>query len=217
MSGVNFLEKLPDGVAVEWKALGGAQILNSIAFESSKYSSDGIRAIRISDVQKGSLSDKDMKFYPTNTAKEINGYLLREGDMVMSLTGNAGRVALWSHRDLPAALNQRVACIRANGKTILIRYIFHFFDRILFENEAMANATCAGQKNMSTKWLSSCQIPIPCPNNPKKSLGIQAEIVPILDTFAELTPRKKQYNYYRDLLLSFPKSTPEAPRAAVEK
>ena len=49
------------------------------------------------------------------------------------------------------------------------------------------------------------KIPIPCPSNPKKSLEIQAEIVRILDTFTELTARKKQYNYYRDQLLSFPK------------
>uniref|UniRef100_UPI003B9FF9C2 restriction endonuclease subunit S n=1 Tax=Morganella morganii TaxID=582 RepID=UPI003B9FF9C2 len=54
-------------------------------------------------------------------------------------------------------------------------------------------------------------IPIPCPSNPKKSLSIQSEIVRILDKFttltaeltAELTARKKQYNYYRDQLLSF--------------
>lgn len=61
------------------------------------------------------------------------------------------------------------------------------------------------------------QIPIPCPNNPKKSLAIQAEIVRILDKFDTLTTsiseglpreielRQKQYEYYRDLLLSFPK------------
>lgn len=59
--------------------------------------------------------------------------------------------------------------------------------------------------------LEGFLIPIPCPENPKKSLEIQAEIVRILDAFtahtaeltAELTARKKQYNYYRDLLLTF--------------
>ena len=53
--------------------------------------------------------------------------------------------------------------------------------------------------------------PIPYPDNPKKSLEIQAKIVRILDTFTELTSeltselnaRKKQYNYYRDQLLNF--------------
>lgn len=50
-------------------------------------------------------------------------------------------------------------------------------------------------------------LPIPCPENPKESLEIQAKIVRILDAFteltAELTARKKQYNYYREQLLSF--------------
>ncbi|MCV5208797.1 restriction endonuclease subunit S, partial [Escherichia coli] len=59
--------------------------------------------------------------------------------------------------------------------------------------------------------LNKLKIPIPCPNNPEKSLAIQSEIVRILDKFtaltaeltAELNMRKKQYNYYRDQLLSF--------------
>lgn len=60
--------------------------------------------------------------------------------------------------------------------------------------------------------MAKIKIPIPCPNDPRKSLKIQAEIVRILDTFtaltaeltAELSARKKQYNYYRDQLLTFP-------------
>jgi type I restriction enzyme S subunit len=66
-------------------------------------------------------------------------------------------------------------------------------------------------RRISGDNLAKIKIPIPCPDNPKKSLAIQAEIVRILDTFtelttkltAELTARKKQYNYYRDRLLRF--------------
>src|SRR5690606_19485482 len=68
------------------------------------------------------------------------------------------------------------------------------------------------------QWISCYAnklIPIPCPENPEKSLEIQAEIVRILDAFtagtaeltakltAELSMRQMQYNYYRDKLLSF--------------
>ncbi|WP_201291236.1 restriction endonuclease subunit S, partial [Escherichia coli] len=61
------------------------------------------------------------------------------------------------------------------------------------------------------------EVPIPCPDNPEKSLAIQSEIVRILDKFDTLTNslnaglpreielRQKQYEYYRDLLFSFPK------------
>jgi type I restriction enzyme S subunit len=61
------------------------------------------------------------------------------------------------------------------------------------------------------------KIPIPYPDNPEKSLLIQGEIVEVLDKFDALTNsiseglpreielRQKQYEYYRDMLLSFPK------------
>lgn len=63
-------------------------------------------------------------------------------------------------------------------------------------------------------WISNYSrklIPIPCPDNPKKSLEIQQKIVAILDSFtgltaeltAELTARKQQYNYYREKLFIF--------------
>ncbi|MCX6435196.1 MAG: restriction endonuclease subunit S, partial [Actinobacteria bacterium] len=65
--------------------------------------------------------------------------------------------------------------------------------------------------NISKARFKKIQIPILCPENPKKSLEIQGEIVRILDNFteltAELTARKKQYNYYRDQLLSFEDGT----------
>ena len=206
---LGLMEKLLDGVEVEWKTLGEvAEILNGFAFKSSNYSPNGIRVVRISDVQKGKMSDKDLKFYPIETKEEIQRYLLKANDLVMSLTGNCGRVAMLSESDLPAALNQRVACIRAKKDQVITRYLFHFFDQISFENDAMSNATGGGQKNMRTRWLASYQIPIP-------PLHVQAEIVRVLDAFtamtadltaeltAELAMRKKQYNYYRDQLLSF--------------
>ncbi|EQB98638.1 restriction modification system DNA specificity domain-containing protein [Photorhabdus temperata subsp. temperata M1021] len=68
----------------------------------------------------------------------------------------------------------------------------------------MALDTGAGRPSLTQAILNKIQIPIP-------PLHIQEEIVRILDTFTELTAklivqltaRKKQYNYYRDQLLSF--------------
>ncbi|CYU57948.1 restriction endonuclease subunit S [Streptococcus suis] len=204
---MNYIEKMlqdycPNGV--EWKELGEvAEIKNGFAFKSSLYSEDGIRVIRISDVQKGTLSDKDIKFYPLEKKDEVQNYLLAENDLVMSLTGNVGRVAMVPKDILPAGLNQRVACIRPR-ETTLVRYLFHFLGQSCFELEAMQNATGGGQKNLSTTWLAKYEIPIP-------PLKIQEEIVALLDKFteyvteltAELTDRQKQYSFYRDKLLSF--------------
>lgn len=71
------------------------------------------------------------------------------------------------------------------------------------------------------KISKKTHIPIPYPNEPEKSLAEQARIVAILDKFdilitsikeglpREIELRQKQYEYYRDLLLSFPK--PDKP------
>ena len=58
---------------VEWKKLGDVcDILNGFAFKSKEYVSTGIRIIRISDVQSGYISDKDIVFYPKEKLPEYN-------------------------------------------------------------------------------------------------------------------------------------------------
>ena len=200
---MNILEEIQN-CPVEWKELGEvAQIINGFAFKSSRYSESGIRVIRISDVQKGKLSNKDIRFYPLETKNEIKQWLLNENDLVVSLTGNVGRVAMIPKKALPAALNQRVACIRTS-EDVLIRYLFHYLDQFSFEQEAIQNSSGGGQKNLSSAWLAKYKIPIP-------PLEIQEKIVQTLDKMteyateltSELTSRKKQYSFYRDKLLSF--------------
>ena len=87
------------------------EILNGYAFKSEKYVASGIRVIRIANVQKGYVEDTDPAFYPEDYLG-IDKYMLKEGDLLMSLTGNVGRVAILQKEMLPAALNQRVACLR---------------------------------------------------------------------------------------------------------
>ena len=184
---------------VEWMKLGEVcQVLNGFAFKSSEYVPKGIRIIRISDVQNGYISDKDKVFYPIEKLSEFERYLLNNGDLVMSLTGNPGRVAFI--RNESCALNQRVACLRA--KTVSNSYLFYLFNCKEFESTAFANSTGGAQKNLSTTWLNNYLIPIP-------SLEEQTRIVGILDTFTasienlkqQIAERRKQYEHYRDQLL----------------
>jgi len=87
------------------------------------------------------------------------------------------------------------------------RYAFHVLTSQHFKTylDEMLNSSTIN--NLNSTVMGNFKIPIPCPDNPQKSLAIQAEIVRILDAFAahtaELNARKKQYNYYRDKLLSF--------------
>ena len=135
---------------------------NGFAFKSDKYSKDGVRIIRIANVQKGYIEDKAPAYYPIND-KDVNKYLLNEEDLLMSLTGNVGRVGILTKEFLPAALNQRVACIRPKKENIVdTKYLYYLFSINGFEDICYSLSTGIAQKNLSTESLGSLKIPVPC-------------------------------------------------------
>lgn len=143
------------------------KIINGYAFESANYQDKGLRVIRITNVQKGVIVDNDTKFHPEN--KEFWGFELSENDLLMSLTGNVGRVWLFPKEFLPAYLNQRVAKLVPNKK-ILRQYLFSILNTDICEQIIINAASGLAQKNLSTEWLKDFQIPLP-------PLDIQEQIV----------------------------------------
>ena len=163
-----------------------ADLLNGFAFKSELYASKGIRVIRITNVQKGFVKDDDPKFYPESHRAETSKYLLNENDLLVSLTGNVGRVALLPSSFLPAALNQRVACLRVSDELKVNRkYLFHMLNLDNFENECIKASSGVAQKNLSTEWLKKFKIPLP-------SLEVQDQIVAQLDGYAAIISGAKQ-------------------------
>lgn len=170
----------------EYKKLGEVcDVINGYAFKSSKYTSQGTRIIRITNVQKGYVVDNDPKFYSDEDFKDLFQYSLFEGDLVMSLTGNVGRVGILQKNMLPAALNQRVACLRVKSEKMQLNYLFHLLNSNLFENAAIQSARGIAQLNMSTEWLKNYIIPLP-------PLSTQLAIVSELDKINELIRLKKE-------------------------
>lgn len=148
-------------------------ILNGYAFKSDEYVNEGIRIIRIANVQKGYIEDDAPAFYPMNSIG-LNKYMLKENDLLMSLTGNVGRVALLQKEMLPAALNQRVACLRLKTDKLIKRYLFHILNSNFFERQCIQASKGVAQKNMSTEWLKDYEIPL-------YSIEKQLEIIEVLD------------------------------------
>lgn len=134
-------------------------ILNGYAFKSENYVDSGIRIIRISNVQKGYIEDNTPAFYSLDTAG-IDKFMLEQGDLLMSLTGNVGRVAILGKELLPAALNQRVACLRLKSNKVSKSYLFHILNSNFFERQCITAAKGVAQKNMSTEWLKDYEIPL---------------------------------------------------------
>lgn len=139
-----------------------AQVKNGFAFKSNEYTEKGIRVIRITNVQKGVIVDSNPQFVDESRRNEFKEYLLFNGDILVSLTGNVGRVGVLTKNLEPAVLNQRVACIRINNeKEIIPKYLFQFLNSNIFEKECIKNSNGAAQLNVSSKWVENYQIPLP--------------------------------------------------------
>lgn len=153
--------------------LGDAcDILNGFAFKSENYVDSGIRVIRIANVQKGYIEDDTPVFYPLET-NELDKYMLEEGDLLMALTGNVGRVAILKKEFMPAALNQRVACLRLKTDRVAKDYLFHVLNSAFFEQQCIQSSKGVAQKNMSTEWLKDYEIPM----YPKEQQELIADIL----------------------------------------
>ncbi|EJL9432786.1 restriction endonuclease subunit S [Vibrio cholerae] len=212
MSQLNYLEKLLDGVEVEWKALGEVcDFKNGFAFKSSLFKEAGLPIIRITNVDGKNISLDDVKYFdPSDYKENTASYEISKGDILIAMSGaTTGKIGFYAHES-PAYLNQRVGKFLPKPKILNNRYLYHYLLSKVEQIYVIAGG--GAQPNLSSNALmAKIEIPIPCPDNPEKSLAVQAEIVRVLDAFtamtaeltAELNMRKKQYNYYRDQLLGF--------------
>ena len=161
-------------------------ILNGYAFKSKEYVEDGIRVIRITNVQKGNIEDNDPKYYDISKIEELKNYMLKENDLLISLTGNVGRVGLLPKKLLPAGLNQRVGCLRIKDeRNVSVEYLYQYFNSYNFERDCINNSKGIAQKNLSTEWLKNYKVSIP-------NLNEQNRIVNELKKIQRLKNLKEQ-------------------------
>ena len=193
---MSYLDKLLAGVAVEWKALGNV----CEVFTGGEAPSNSI---------KGATPNNIFKFPIYGNGADIYGYtdtykIDKDAVTISSIGANTGTIYFRKAFFTPII---RLKVVIPKYRDLLPRYLFHYLSSITISSKS------SSVPNMNASDVKKILIPIPCPDNPEKSLAIQNEIVRILDTFteltAELTARKKQYNYYRDQLLNSEKNEVE--------
>lgn len=200
-----FLEKLLQGTEVEWKTLGEVFNLKN-GYTPSKSNKDfwengTIPWFRMEDIRtNGRILDKALQKVSKSAVK--GGKLFPANSIMLSTTATIGEHALIKTDYLT---NQQLTnfIIKETYKNSLdIKFCFYYFFIISEEIKTMVGN--ANLPIISIDKLKKLQIPIP-------PLSVQQEIVKILDTLtaltseltSELTLRQKQYQYYRDKLLTF--------------
>ncbi|HHX6017154.1 restriction endonuclease subunit S [Escherichia coli] len=210
-----YLEKLLDGVEVEWKTLEDISIKISSGgtpkTSVSEFYDGDIPWLRTQEVNFCNIWDTEVKITESGVKNSSAKWIPKNCVIVAMYGATVGKIGI---NKIPMTTNQACANIQLNEEVAHYRYVFHF---LCSQYTYIKSLGTGSQTNINAQIVKNIKIPIPCPDNPKKSLAIQSEIVRILDKFDTLTNsiteglpreielRQKQYEYYRDLLFSFPK------------
>ena len=218
MSHLSYIEKLLDGVEVEWRPL--EKVIHSLKtglnprknFQLNTSDAQGYY-VTVREIQDGKIVFLEKTDRVNDRALElINGRSnLEVGDILFSGTGTVGRTAVIEAKPANWNIKEGVYTIKPIQEKILPRFLSHLLNSSEIVKDYGKKIVGNPVVSLPMGELKKLLVPIPCPDNPEKSLAIQAEIVRVLDAFtamtaeltAELNLRKKQYNYYRDQLLSF--------------
>lgn len=144
--------------------------------------------------------DKD-KFF------ELKRFAVNPGDMIVSCSGTIGKTFVIPQNAPEGVINQALLKLTPNEE-LNVFYLQYFFENTISK---VLNGVARGGaiKNVpSVSELKLIELPLP-------SLTVQKKLVNVLDNFesictdlniglpAEIEARQKQYEYYRDKLLSF--------------
>lgn len=197
----------PNGV--EWKMLGEVcDVRNGFAFKSNKLKDKGEPILRIGNIQNRKIKINDLKYFDRLDYKEnLEPFIVKKGDILIAMSGaTTGKIGMLESEN-NFYLNQRVGKFEPIKGVIDNNYLYHYL--LSKTNDIYILAGGGAQPNLSSiTLLEKLSIPLP-------PLAVQEEIVRILDTFttleteleialeAELELREKQYDYYRNKLLTF--------------
>jgi type I restriction enzyme, S subunit len=198
---------------VEWKPLGeiGALIRGN-GLPKTDFTDSGVPAIHYGQIYTyyGTSTTETKSFVSAETAKKLKKVDM--GDVVITNTSenleDVGKALVYLGKK--QAVTGGHATIFKPSERILGKYFAYFTQTSMFANQKKKYAKGTKVIDVSATDMGKILIPIP-------SLAEQARIVAILDKFDTLTNslqeglpkeielRQKQYEYYREMLLTFPK------------
>lgn len=173
---------------------------------------DGIPFVNAGDVN-GIVDTINCNKITREKYNSLGGAKLRKNDVLYCLRGSTGKNGIYD-KDEGTVASSLVA-IRVDSSKASFKYIYYLLNSKFEIKQRLKADTGAAQPNLSAQNVKNYEFPLP-------PLSEQQRIVDILDRFdalcnditsglpAEIEARKKQYEYYRDKLLTFKELKKEA-------
>lgn len=210
---LNFSQYPPLNVNIEWKTLGEvAELIRGNGLSKKDFSEFGVPAIHYGQIYTyyGNETEETLSFVSPRIAKKLQK--VYPGNIVITNTSenieDVCKSVLFSG-NVEAVTGGHATIIRPKDY-ILPKYLVYYTLTLDFFTQKKRLAKGTKVIDVSAKDLAKIVIPIP-------PLSEQRRIVDILDRFDTLTNsiseglpkeialRRKQYEYYRDALLNFPR------------
>ena len=202
---------------VEWKTLGEVLLsiktgLNPRQFFTLNTSDANHYYITIRELKDGKIISSDKTDKINDEALKLcqKRSNLEVGDILFSGTGTIGETAIIKEKPINWNIKEGVYSLKPNHSMITSGYVRHILTSQKIKDKIISKSAGGTVKSIPMKELQQVQIPLP-------PLEEQQRIVTILDKFdtlvnsiseglpKEIALRRKQYEYYREKLLSFPK------------
>ena len=131
----------------------------------------------------------------------------QKGDILYTVVGSYG-IPVCIEEDSEFVFQRHIAILRPKKQIVKPRYMFHAMQSSAFKAQAGKTAKGAAQKTIGLAALAAMKMPVP-------TLDVQNRLVNVLDNFdaicsdlkiglpAEIEARQKQYEFYRDALLTY--------------
>lgn len=157
------------------------EIKNGYAFKSKDFASSGVPVIKIKNVKPNQIIESDFSYIPETIAEEKSKWLIRKGDILLTMTGNradgspeswVGKAALFT-LESKYLLNQRVAAITSNHKELDTEYLGYYLSswesQLYFIKRSNSSG---GQANISPDIVRNYIIALPPLEEQLKIVGI---------------------------------------------
>ena len=160
------------------------------------------------NINQGTISMETSKWVNQEIFESENRRTdIKKNDVLLTIVGAIGRTAVVED-ELKALFQRSICVLKPNNEILNSRYLAYALESSPVQAYMKNNAHGAAQKGIYLNQVSKIVLPVP-------PLKVQREIICMLDRYtmltneltakltAELTARQKQYEYYRDKLLSF--------------
>lgn len=157
------------------------KFLGGYAFSSKDYTENGIQLLRQGNLQDRELYlKKEPVFLDKSFAAEYADYILKSGDIVVSLTGTKtkrdyGYAVLIPENSQMLFLNQRVAKITPN-KTVISEFITYSMNHRYFEDQFYRLEAGTKQANVSLRDVKKINVFVPALEEQEKIISILSQI-----------------------------------------